>query len=503
MRVGRGFDIEQALTDPLLLGAALGDISSWKVWISVLRAAFGLPLDREQRAVFSSVADGRPPPTHRVEELWIVAGRRSGKSRMAAAIAVYLALFGKHKTLARGEIGYVLCLGQTRDQASLVLNYCEAFLQSSPILKQEIVSTTQDEIRLRRNITIAVHSNSFRSVRGRTLLAVVADEIAYWAADDSANPDVEVYRSVHPSLLASGGCLVAISSPYRRTGLLHQRHRDFYGSDSPQVLVVSGSSIKFNPTLSAAAIDRALASDPEANRAEWEASFRTDLAQFLADELIDQAIDHSRPLELPPRRGVKYFAFCDASAGRHGAFTLCVAHREHDRVICDVLRGAKPPFDPQHIVQDFSQLAQDYGLKQVSGDNFSGDWVVSAFADGGLKYVRAALPKSQLYLEALPLFTRGLIAIPNLPPLVRELRLLERQTHRSGRDTIDAGKHGTDDYANALCGCAAILGQRPAYNSNLEWVFGASTTDTRSWNQKQLARYVASGGYTAPMLRRF
>src|SRR6516165_6400111 len=175
MRCGRGFSIDAALSDRLLLGAALGpDLSSWKVWLAVLRAAFGLPLDREQRALFASVADGRPPPPARVAELWCVAGRRSGKSRIAAAIAVYLALFGKHKALARGEIGYVLCLGQTRDQASLVLNYCEAFLQSSPILKQEIVSTTQDEIRLRRNITIAVHSNSFRSVRGRTLLAVIA-----------------------------------------------------------------------------------------------------------------------------------------------------------------------------------------------------------------------------------------------------------------------------------------------------------------------------------------
>jgi hypothetical protein len=502
MRCGRGFDISQALNDPLLLGAALGDIASWKVWLAVLRAAFGLSLDRDQKVIFSSVADGRPPPPVRVAELWCVAGRRSGKSRMAAAIAVYLALFGKHKTLARGEIGYVLCLGQTRDQASLVLNYALAFLQASPILKQEIVSTTQDEIRLRRNITIAIHTNSFRSVRGRTLLAVVADEIAYWAADDSANPDVEVYRSVHPSLLASGGMLVAISSPYRKTGLLYQRHRDFYGSDSREVLVVQGPSLRFNPTLTAERIDRALRTDPEGNRAEWEASFRTDLAQFLADELIDQAVDHSRPLELPPRRGVKYAGFVDASAGRHGAFTLCVAHREHDRIISDVLRGAKPPFDPQHIVKDFSQLAQDYGLKQVSGDNFSGDWVVSAFAECGLKYVRAAQPKSQLYLECLPLFTRGLIAIPNLPPLLRELRLLERQTHRSGRDTIDAGKHGTDDYANALCGCAAIVSQRPAYQSNLEWVFGAGT-DTRSWAQKQLAHYVASGGYRSPIFRRF
>jgi hypothetical protein len=35
---------------------------------------------------------------------------------------------------------------------------------------------------------------------------------------------------------------------------------------------------------------------------------------------------------------------------------------------------------------------------------------------------------------------------------VRELRLLERATHRSGRDTVDHPKAGHDDHANAACG---------------------------------------------------
>jgi hypothetical protein len=33
--------------------------------------------------------------------------------------------------------------------------------------------------------------------------------------------------------------------------------------------------------------------------------------------------------------------------------------------------------------------------------------------------------------------------------LVRELRLLERHTHRSGRDTVDHGRNGSDDFANS------------------------------------------------------
>jgi hypothetical protein len=54
----------------------------------------------------------------------------------------------------------------------------------------------------------------------------------------------------------------------------------------------------------------------------------------------------------------------------------------------------------------------------------------------------------------LPLFARGAVSIPDYAPLIRELRLLERQTHRGSRESVDHPKRGNDDLANALCGCA-------------------------------------------------
>ena len=56
---------------------------------------------------------------------------------------------------------------------------------------------------------------------------------------------------------------------------------------------------------------------------------RGDLSAFLSDELIDAAIEHGRPLELPPRK-FRYAAFVDPSGGRHDAFTICIGHKEAD-----------------------------------------------------------------------------------------------------------------------------------------------------------------------------
>jgi hypothetical protein len=114
--------VDHALLDKHLLGAALGDAAPWDTWMSVLRAAFGLPLDEAQRATFHQVAGERGPPAQRVRELWAVIGRRGGKSRMAAALACFQAAFVKHQ-LARGEVGYVLVLAANRDQARVVFDF--------------------------------------------------------------------------------------------------------------------------------------------------------------------------------------------------------------------------------------------------------------------------------------------------------------------------------------------------------------------------------------------
>src|SRR5262245_55964455 len=120
---GTHLTIDQALADPNLLGAALGSTTSWQTWLTVLKAAFGQELTAEERQTFHAVAGERPVPRQRVRELWAIVGRRGGKSRVAAAISVYIACFTQPR-LSHGEIGHILVLGASRDQANVVFEYC-------------------------------------------------------------------------------------------------------------------------------------------------------------------------------------------------------------------------------------------------------------------------------------------------------------------------------------------------------------------------------------------
>jgi hypothetical protein len=305
-----------------------------------------------------------------------------------------------------------------------------------------------------------------------------------WHDETSATPDLEVYRAVLPSLMTTQGLLVGISTPYRKVGLLYQKHRDHFGQDSDDTLVVQGPSVAFNPTLTQATIDADVAADPEGARSEWEAVFRSDLAAFLDEQTIERAIDSGRPLELPPRRNVRYFAFADPSGGRHDVYALCIAHCEGERIVVDAVRGVKPPFDPHEVTKDFAAFCRDYRIREVRGDRYSAEWTSTAFKAAGLTYKASEKSKSDLYLEALPLFTRGAISIPDHALLLRELRLLERATHRGGRDSVDHPRNGSDDYANAVCGCA-VLARKPSYdidavNDALDRLYGGLTTGSTS-----------------------
>ena len=154
---------------------------------------------------------------------------------------------------------------------------------------------------------------------------------------------------------------------------------------------------------------------------------------------------------MPPRAGIKYVAFADPSGGRHDSYTVCIDHTEGDQYIADVIRGRQSPLDPQQVTREFAVLLKEYGVKNLTADNYSAAWAETEWRNNGITLKRSKLSKSELYLEALPLFMRSAVRIPDHHPrLMRELRLLERRTSRAGRDLVDHGRGGSDDHANAL-----------------------------------------------------
>ena len=202
------------------------------------------------------------------------------------------------------------------------------------------------------------------------------------------------------------------------------------------------------------------AADPTAHASEWDAEFRADLSAFLDDELVERAVDYDRPLELPAMTNTSYYAFTDAAGGTgNDAYAIAIGHKQGVNFIIDVVRGTHPGvlFDPAAVTEEYAQLLRYYRTYSVNGDHYTAAWVSSAWTKHGITYRQSNLSKSEIYLECAPLFARGLVRLPNHPKLLRELRLLERRVHRSGKDSVDHGRNGHDDHANAVCGVLQLL----------------------------------------------
>ena len=92
--------LRRALSDPKLLGTC-SQRDSWLAWRMLLIAAMGEALSDDERTIFKRLTGREREPLQRVSELTFVVGRRGGKSRALAMLAVYVAALCQHQLATR------------------------------------------------------------------------------------------------------------------------------------------------------------------------------------------------------------------------------------------------------------------------------------------------------------------------------------------------------------------------------------------------------------------
>ena len=497
-------DIIEALDDPALFAPWFPG-ATWNAWRAILKAAFALPMTAEEIAFFRSVAE-RDPPSERVSELWVAAGRRSGKDSVASVIAAYTAaLFEESGQLRPGERALVMCLATDRDQAKIVLNYTRSYFSDVELMKGMVQRETAYGFELSNRIDIAVSTNSFRAVRGRPVLLAILDECAFWRDDNSATPDEETYNALKPGTATMpGSMIIGISSPYRKAGLLFKKYRAHFGKPG-KVLVIKAPTELLNPTIDPQIIADAIVDDPAAARAEWMAEFRDDIAAFVTQEAVDACVSPG-VLERARVHGQRYQAFCDPSGGANDSMTLGIGHSEiapdgTSVAILDAVREIRAPFSPDAAVLEFATLLKRYGISTVKGDRYAAEWVVSAFKKVGIEYRPADLSKSEIYRDFLPRLNSREVDLLDNKRMVTQLLGLERRTARGGRDSIDHAPGSKDDLVNAAAGCLVYLtsARHQPYQGPLfgTWsdVYGASHRPDRSYSSQPPEYWAARGRF--------
>jgi hypothetical protein len=452
-------NIIEAIDDPHLLGASIRDPATYRPWRALFAAALGLPLDDYGADLFRQCTGRTELPTKAFGFLWLICGRRSGKSFAMALLAVFFGLFRDWQPkLAPGERAIILLVAVDREQAKIVRRYISGILET-PILHQMVEAETADTVELKGRVVIEVVTCSYRAVRGRSVCVAILDEAAFFRSENTANVDTEVFNAIRASMATFGDDAMMIigSSPYARRGLLWDAYRRWHGRPDTRNLVWQAATWLMNPTVPQEFIDNEMERDPASAAAEYGAEFRTDIEAFVSREVVESCTVPGRH-ELPPVSGFHYLAFTDPSGGSSDSFTLAIAHHDKatNRAILDVVRERKPPFSPDALIQEYAETLKTYGVRKVQGDRYAGEFPRERFRVHGISYELSEKPKSDIYRDCLPLLNSGRVELLDNPRLIAQLCGLERRTARGGRDSIDHGIGGHDDLANSVAGALLL-----------------------------------------------
>lgn len=472
---------------------------SWAGWASIEDACFGVePADPD---LVQQVTGRTELPSDPVSEVWAVVGRGGGKSRWCARLAVFFAAGRTYKRVP-GENIFVGVFGPDRRQANLTFKYISGLLHAVPALERLIVSekTGKDSasIELSNGVVVEVVTSSRAAPRGRAYALAIVEEAAFLPHDSSTDPDTELLRAVRPGLARVPGSLLAVvSSPYARRGELYKTWKAKFGKADPHTLVVQASTLDLNPSFDAGEIARALEEDEAGATAEYLAEFRKDIESFVSREAVEAVTVPGR-LELPPLgkvdgRAPTYHAFADPSGGSGAdSFALAVGHAEtRDGIsvaVVDCIRETRPPYSPEQVTAEFSELLATYGITKIQGDRYAGDWPKEAFQRHGITYEPAPKPKSDLYRDSLALINGGRVELPDLDRLTAQLVTLERRTARGGRDSIDHPPGGHDDLANVVCGLAVLLTVDRKSKRAATWRGGRRGATEKTTNKRRRRR---------------
>ena len=460
-RQGLDYTILQAMDDPALFGRWFrGD--SWNPWRVFLAALFGLQMTPEQADFYKQCTGRTDPPKAPSTEAWVIAGRRAGKSAILAFIACYLACFRDYKPyLQIGERATIRIMSADRDQSRVIFRYLTGFMTEIPMLATMVSKQTAEQIELTNSVSIEIGTASFRASRGYSFAAILADEVAFWRSEDSANPDSEILAACRPGQSTiPGSMLLCASSPYSRAGELWKAFDQWYGKDGAP-LIWKSATRTMNATVPQDFIDAEILKDPANAGSEYLAEFRTDIEAFVSIDAVCACIEPGVRERAPENRW-RYYAFVDPSGGSGDSMTLAVGHKEGNTCILDLIREVRPPFSPEQIVEEFADTVKRYRLTKVVGDRYAGEWPRERFRLHGVNYELVDSTKSELYQALLPIINSNGAILLDHDRMLHPLVSLERRTARGGRDSIDHPRGMHDDVTNAVAGAIVLAATRPA-----------------------------------------
>lgn len=268
---------------------------------------------------------------------WVIGGR-SGKSWLGSMALLYRALAADLSSLAPGEEATALIVSPELRLARHALRFIRGMMESRPLLERMLRNPTTDSLRLQRpdGYVVAFEalpaSKGGGSVRARTLVGALLDEVAFFRDEDYAINDRDIYQAVSPRVTIPGGFTLASSTPWGEAGLLYEEWRDNYGHPTTGLVAhVSTGLMRSTSEIILQEIEHSRRKDPRNAEREFDAKFgATDDSAFFAAD--DVSATTSTLTVIPVPTGARCIIVVDASLSQSSddRFGWCVVTAQVD-----------------------------------------------------------------------------------------------------------------------------------------------------------------------------
>lgn len=399
------------------------------------------------------------------EELVLVLGRRSGKSFLVSAMALYelyrLISMGhpqsKYGLMEFDEI-VLLNVARNEEQAKkAIFSKIKQTVLASPFFQPYIGKDTELEMRFytendikeneRRDalglnpfsgsLVLRCGSSNASGLVGLTCYCIIMDEVAAMAGDNpDSGVDYSLYDDLKPSLATFGrdGKMMMLSNPKGPIGLLYDLHEN--RQEDPSTLVMRLPTWLTNPNIDKDWLD----SEKKKNPTEFQMQYGAEFGAASSDPMFNQddiyrMFSSSSMVKRKEMREGYFEYFCHLDPARTSDYyALAVAHTEimHGtvgpdyrplrRVVIDHIHFWNPMTKnqpvPESEVEDYViSLQNRFKFKQVSIDHWNSQSSVIKLQNRGVPIVERQFNKEykeNIYTELSQLIRDDRIDIYDL-----------------------------------------------------------------------------------------
>jgi hypothetical protein len=387
---------------------------------------------------------------YKFQELVLVLGRRSGKSFLVSAIALYelyrlIAMGHPQSRYGLMEFDQIVLLNVAKNEEqakNAIFSKIKQTVLSSPFFQPFIGKDTELEMRFytendkRENerrlamgmnpfagsLTLKCGSSSASGLVGLTCWCIIMDEVAAMAGDNpDSGIDYALYNDLKPSLATFGrdGKIMMLSNPKGPIGLLYDLHEN--RQEDPSTLIMRLPTWLSNPNIEKDFLEKEKKKDPTEFQMQYGAEFGASSSDpifspdsiqrmFSSMNMVNRA-DYGQPL-------IEYYCHLDP-ARTSDYYALVVAHSENmygfigpdfkplKRIVIDHIhfwnpQGKNQPV-PERDVEDYViDLHRKFRFKQVSIDQWNSQSSVIKLKSRGINIVERQFNKEykeKIYTE--------------------------------------------------------------------------------------------------------